>query len=128
MEYNKTTYAEIKPGDTITTPNGVVTITHTEDNGTSITLYIQGGGVLIGHPSEGLWIGEANSLGESDIMGLLRGFESDNRKGRGKDERPKESKRSPGWHQDGSYTTPSGVTYTAGEMGNAAYDGVDLST
>lgn len=34
---------------------------------------------------------------------------------------------SPGWHQDGSHTTPSGITYTSSEMENAAYSGADFS-
>lgn len=131
MECSKTTYANIEPGDTITTPSGNVTITHTEDNGSSVTLYTGGGGVLIGHPSEGTWIVEDNSLGGSNIIGLLMGFESDSKKGRDKSKKSKETKEleenkdPPGWHQDGSYTTLSGVTYTSDEMHNAAYSGCE---
>lgn len=40
---------------------------------------------------------------------------------------PTEVTEARGWAEDGSYTTPSGITYTAEEMENAAYSGADFS-
>lgn len=75
MGYTKTTYNNIVPGNTIATPGGDVTVTFIEDNETSITIYTGGGGIIIGHPSEKVFVEDASPLEGDLIMGIMAGFE-----------------------------------------------------
>lgn len=105
----KTPFASVKPGDMLITPSGKTTVITTENDRLSINVYTSNGGVIRGKYYDYAWIDEDHdnadfgNENESDVV-------------------------SSGWAEDGSYTTSSGVTYTAEEMENAAYSGADFST
>lgn len=66
---------------------------------------------------------------EKEVANKITGGKNDkSNENLGKARESTEAKNLSGWSEDGSYTTPGGITYTSEEMYNAAYSGADFST
>lgn len=59
MGYTKTIYNNVKSGDVIATPGGDVAVIYVENNETSVSMHTRTGGIIMGHPSEGVWVAES---------------------------------------------------------------------